>query len=78
MNTGIIMIGLSLILLSVGLISSPASAALPDGSCGSAFLVPGSLHGTAGTSTVEPSGTPDHPIAIAGIRTCDQRMPGSS
>lgn len=74
MNTGIIMIGLSLVLLSVGLISSPASAALPDGSCGSAILIPDSLHGTTGTSTVETSGTPDLPITGAGTMTSHHGM----
>ncbi|AGB02026.1 hypothetical protein [Methanoregula formicica] len=78
MNTGIIMIGLSLVLLSVGLISSPASAAFPDGGCGSAVMVPGSPHGATITSTWETSGTPVFPITSAGIRTYNHRMPGSS
>lgn len=33
MNTGIILIGLALVLLSVGLISAPATAAVPDCDC---------------------------------------------
>jgi len=78
MNTGIIMIGLSLVLLSVGLISSPTSAAFPDGSCGSAVMVPSSPHGATITSTGETRGTPARPITSAGIRTYDHWMPGSS
>lgn len=33
MNTGIILIGLALVLLSVGLISAPATAAVPHCDC---------------------------------------------
>lgn len=51
MNTGIIMIGLSLVLLSVGLISSPASAALSDSDCGSDIPVWVFPHGAPGTGT---------------------------
>ncbi|PKG33669.1 hypothetical protein [Methanoregula sp.] len=78
MNTGIIMIGLSLVLLSVGLISSPASAALPDGDCGSIILVPGSPHGTTSTGSGGTNGTPDLPVISAGILTNDHGMPRSS
>lgn len=65
MNTGIIMIGLSMVLLSVGLISSPASGALSEGDCGSSILIPDSPYGTTGTSSMETSGTPDLPITSA-------------
>jgi hypothetical protein len=78
MNTGIIMIGLSLVLLSVGLISSPASAALPHGDCGSIILVMDSPHGTTSTGSGETNGTPDLPITSAGILTYDYGMPHGS
>lgn len=61
MNTGIIMIGLSLVLLSVGLISSPASAALAEESCGSAFLTPDFPHGFSGISLSEANSPPSGP-----------------
>ena len=67
MNTGIIMIGLSLVLLSVGLISSPASAAHPHGDCGSSILLPDLPHGTNGIT--EPAGTIDLPIPGAETKT---------
>ena len=76
MNTGIIMIGLSLVLLSVGLISSPVSAALPSEDCGSSMLLPDSPHGT--TCVVEPAGTTDLPIFGAGTRTYVHGMPAGS
>lgn len=77
MNTGIIMIGLSLILLSVGLISSPASAALPDGSCGNAIPVLDPLPGTAATSTVAASSTHRLPITGPGSMTSVHGITGS-
>ncbi|MDD5144132.1 hypothetical protein [Methanoregula sp.] len=75
MNTGIIMIGLSLILLSVGLISSPASAALPDEDCGSGVLVPGSPQGTIGTGTGMTSGTTNLPIKGTGTVAYGHTIP---
>ena len=78
MNTGIIMIGLSLVLLSVGLVSSPASAAFPDGGCGSAVMAPCFPYGTTITSSGDTSATPDCTITSAGTRTYDRGMPDNS
>ena len=76
MNTGIIMIGLSLVLLSVGLISSPASAALPHGDCGNSILLPDSPHGTNGIS--ETAGMIDLPMPGAETKTYGYEMPAGS
>lgn len=65
MNTGIIMIGLSLVLLSVGLISSPASAALPDSSCGSDIPLQVFPHGTPGSGTAGTTATTALPVTRA-------------
>jgi len=78
MNTGIIMIGLSLVLLSVGLISSPVSAALPEGSCGSAVLLPDSPQGTNGFGPAETNSTSAHPATRGGKGTQSYGMPAGS
>jgi hypothetical protein len=82
MNTGIIMIGLSLVILSIALVSSPASAAHPDGdnglSCRGGIQVQALPSKGITPVAVGTNGTAVLPDATANYEVCVQKMPYKS